>query len=256
MKPAKLAKALVSGVEHALLYDHGMAIPKIKTGQIVVAPQRKPDLAAVIEKHLAPDRVVQYGAEEAPADRVRVVNDFIEEHWTAVPAKVTNMADVANGVVPIAAWKVTQHVRYQARSFAHMTGDEIRQHVLSLNQGIPDESYTGFYPTIAGNDVAHHDPTKQGMAAYQGGPALRGHATYDKQGRMTHDGVIRQGTEIRGGRAELRRVLKAKNYGEWDTGWQKHAERIAAEKKAAMKARHEVEREIASKKLPQKLGEI
>ncbi len=254
----KLVKALVRGVEYALLHDHGYATPKIKTGQVVIAPQRKPpSLAAIIEKQLAPERYVAFGIEEAPADRVRVVNDFIEERWTAVPAKVTNMADVANGVVPIAGFKVTQHVRYQARSFAHMTGDEIREHVMSLQQAPEDDrTYMGYYPTIAGNALAHHDPTKQGMAAYQGGNILRGNASYDRNGRMTHDGIVRQGTEIRGGRAELRRVLKQKNYGEWDTGWHKHAQRIAADNKAEMKARHEVQREIANKKLPQKLGEV
>ncbi|MGB8520791.1 MAG: hypothetical protein WCD38_11580 [Candidatus Tumulicola sp.] len=246
-KADKLAKALVRGVEHALLHDYGYTSPKIKTGQVVLAPTRRKTLAAAIAKHLAPERFVAYGAEQAPASRVREVNDYIEERWLAVPAPVRSMADVANGVVPIAGWTVTQHVRYAPQPLNDMAPDELREKLCSISvQTNDDATYAGHYPTIPGRDVAHYDDSKQGMAAYQGGAVLRGEAT------ATSDGIIRGGREIRGGRTEWRKAMKETNCEIWDKGWFKHADRIKAEKAYERKKKHDVRVEMKVKKLPMK----
>ena len=234
-------------MEHALLHDHGYATPTIKTGQVVIAPTRRKSLAAAIAKHLAPERFVAYGAEQAPADRVREINDYVEERWIAVPAPVRSMAEVANGVVPIAGWKVTQHVRYAPQTLDSMSPAELREKLLSIGVQVNDDAqYNGHYSTLRGRDVAHYDESKQGMAAYQGGAVLRGEAT------ATHDGVVRGGREIRGGRTEWKRAMKESNCEIWDRGWFKHAERIKAEKAYERKKKHDVRVEQKVKKLPLK----
>jgi hypothetical protein len=246
-KSVKLIKALVRGVEHALLHDHGYASPKIKTGQVVLAPSRHKSLAVAIAKHLAPERFVAYGAEEAPAQRVREINEYVEERWVAIPAPIANMAQVANGIVPIAGWKITQHVRYAPQTLDAMSPEERQEKLQSIGVQTNDDAvYSGFYPTLRGRDVAHYDESKQGMAAYQGGAALRGEAT------ATHDGVIRGGREIRGGRTEWKKAMKESNCEIWDRGWFKHADRIKAEKAYERKKKHDVRVEMKVKKLPMK----
>jgi hypothetical protein len=243
----KLIAGLALGLDAALTDKFALRHATLKTGSVVIFPskQRQRDLAAIIEKQLAAPRYVDVAAEAPPAERVRAINAFIEERWTAVPkayqgtrAEVMAAVMADGGVPAIAGWKVTQHVRYAGRSFATMSPAEVQEHLLSLQIAPEEDRYAGYYATIKGNDVAHLD-----------GKVLRGKAT------ATHDGVIRGGTEIRS-RAHLKRVMKERGYGVWDKGWQRETDRIESRKQQERKERFDVIKEKADKSLPRLLGEL
>jgi hypothetical protein len=254
----------------------------LKTGAAIVMRAQQ----GVVEQHrhgveatLAAPRFVTFGTEDAPKNRIRVLSPSVEEHWEAVPEKIP-FGDPIPMTVPIAGFRVTQHVREQhctcdgakfeqrsdglihvrcGRPAKSRVQGEIAEHIMAL-QIAPEEDalYCGYYPGIKGNDPLHHDPTKTGMAAWQGGDIVRAKyepARGDGVWRATNDGTpIRGGTEIRGGRREYRE--KTKGYYHWDSGTQAHLDRIDAGKKAERAKQFEVNQEKAHAQLPRKLGEL
>jgi hypothetical protein len=247
-----------------VLSDPGSKPPTLTTGVVVIASTQRPDrfeaLRASLEGSLAAERYVVVGAEAVPANRARRLNAFVEERWSAVNATLPEDATLAevltfaqNGVIPVIGWRVTQHVAMR-RSFADMTSEEIRQHVLSLQQA-PDDAYlNGYYPTIAGNDVAHYRSGATGMDAHRGGAVVKGQPTFDANGRMTHDGTVRGGTEVRGGRSAYREATKG--YEAFGPGWFRDVDKIKADK--AAKRNRQTELEIAKRDalLPRSIGEL
>ncbi len=228
----KLVGALGTALEH-LQSDPGARPASIKTGSVVIAPAT----AAV------------------PASRKQQVGPNLEARWTPIAANLEHLSlnelakVTANGQVPVAGWEVTYHKIRKGVDFESMSGEELRAHVLSLSIAPEDDAlYNGYYATIKGNDVAHHDPNASGMAAFQGGRVLRGNAT------ATHDGTIRGGTEIRGGRAEYKR--KTKGYEAMDAGYWAHVDRIKAEKAAERQRKTDLELAQIDAKLPRKIGEL
>lgn len=78
-----------------------------------------------------------------------------------------------------------------------------------------DAFYDGIYETIPGNDPIILD-----------GQILRGEATYDENGKMTHDGIVR-GTMITKGRREYNE--RTKGFIHWDKAFAAQREAAQAE---------------------------
>lgn len=216
-----------------------------------------------------------------PAHRLKMLKfsdgRVVYECWTPVPRPIESFAELT-GQLPIGEWMLTYHV-YDAHwcdcpqaKLTVTTWDDgsvhaihkdcgrerpsrvegnIDDHVSSLQLAPEDDStYNGYYGTIRGNDVAHHDPTATGMRAFQGGDALRA-------GQPNADGSfseIRGGTEIRGGRREWRE--KTKDYVQMDNGYWKDVDRYAGEVKAQRDRKMALNEEIVHKRLPRKIGEV
>jgi len=260
----RIVAALASALER-LLHDPGREPARLKTGSVIVefAEARERKLESVVAASLPAPRFTGPNDPERPTDNRRRVNAFVEEVWTAIPFAFEDLstadlaAAVANGVVPIMGYEVRQVVSHR-ESWVSMNAEQRQEVLQSIGQyhRHEDHVYNGHYPTIRGHDVAHHDPNAVGMAAYQGGNVLRGRPAYDASGKMVHDGTVRGGTEIRGGRAEYRRVLKQKGYEPFDKGYFAHVDRIKADQQAARDAKHKIAQEKADAMLPRKLGEL
>lgn len=253
----KVAEAIVTGVER-LLRDPGMNAPAIRTGQVIIEQMtplnRVAMLQRALESKLAPEHYVNHGPDVAvPAGRVRQVAPWIVEEWEAVPAALDDagMYEAAmTGVVPTAGWRVRQRVTLK-QTWVDMNPAERAEVLQSINGQVDEDAiYNGYYPTIKGNDVAHHDPTQQGMRAFQGGAVIKGNPSADG----IHDGTIRGGTEIRGGRREYRE--RTKNYVTYGPGYWEHVERIRAELQAKRDKFHRIAMEKADASLPRQLGEL
>lgn len=258
----KAAVVIVEGVER-LLHDPGAVAPSIKTGQVIVGVERRPArsrfevLRASVEQALKPDRFVAENtldASHVPPSRRRAVGPFVEEVWEAVPAALDDagMFQVAaTGIIPIAGYNVRQVVTLK-QTWDDMSAAQRQETLQSIGQYHRHEDviYNGYYPTIKGNDVAHHDPDATGMAAFQGGAVIRGNPSADGH----HDGTIRGGTEIRGGKREWRE--KTKNYYEFGPGYFADVERIKAARQHKLNERHRIELEKIDALLPRKIGEL
>ena len=186
----KMAGAVAEGLE-ALMRDPGFHPPRIKTGRAILSPSVAPerDLRAVLESALARPRVVVHGTEPVPYSRTRAISKYIEERWEPVHAVLKDdsppslLAAISQGQAPIEAWKVTQHVVIPKRGFAQMSPDEIREHVLSLQQAPSDAYLNGVYPTLKGRRITggrreYREATK--------GMVLWGSETNDKAGWTGH----------------------------------------------------------------------
>lgn len=259
----RLLGALLEGVDR-LSRDPGARHPQLKTGTVIVemaqemaAVPRIAALQAALETKLARPRYVGAADEIPPIGRTVQVAPWIEERWTAVPKELTDTelwTVAATGIVPIAGWRVTQHVTLKA-TWMDMDVEARAEVLMSINAHVEDDAiYNGYYPTIKGDDVAHHEIGQSGMRAFQGGDVIKGNAKFNAAGDMIHDGTIRGGTEIRGGRAEWRR--KTKNYAMFDKGYFKHVERIRAQKQAEREARQQTEIEKVDALLPRRIGEL
>jgi hypothetical protein len=184
-----------------------LSVPPALRGQ---APTTTVD----IEKHLQISRVLTADA-EVPSSRVRVISAFVEEHFQPIydiPIGSTDLAAIAKAAQhpTIIGWKVTQHARKEAQAKAPMSKEEFVEHVQSLHfPEMSDEAYNQYLDFVKGNDPCIVD-----------GNVLRGTPTFDSDGRMTHDGVIRGGTQIRGGKRDYRE--KTKGYAHVDQGWWKN----------------------------------
>jgi len=74
----------------------------------------------------------------------------------------------------------------------------IAERVRSLHIQVDEDAiYNGSYPSLPGNDVAHHNPDARGMAAFQGGEIIR-----------KPDGTPVRCKEIRHGRREHREATR------------------------------------------------
>lgn len=173
---------------------------------------------AQVEHGLAAPRFASLD-ESAPHDRVRQVSAYVEEHWSPVYAK-TESADLAtillNSQKQI-GWHVTQRESEQSRLArkAQQNSEDFIEVLQSCQVQASDAFYDGIYETIPGNDPIILD-----------GQILRGEATYDENGKMTHDGIVR-GTMITKGRAEYRE--RTKGFITWDAGFAAQREAAQAE---------------------------
>ncbi len=198
---------------------------------------------AAVERALAPARFVSVN-DAAPGPKVRAVSAFIEEEWAPVYATAKTLAEVqrlaASGPTLI-GWRVSQRPRsphcdcttarftkrgdewvHEAcgRTGQHLTDEEFIEIAQTLSIQASDEYYNGLYPTIpGGTDEIVID-----------GELLRGQPTYDANGKMTHDGIVR-GTVIKHGRTEYRE--KTKGMVLWDKGVVKEREKAIAAEAAA-----------------------
>lgn len=168
---------------------------------------------------LAPSRFVPAAeAIDVPASRVRQVSAFAEERWEPVHLKTdsTDMMEILRASETVIGWNVTQQPSASSRARNKMNSEDFREIVESLQIQASDEHLNGYYETIPGDDPVILD-----------GQILKGEATYDENGRMTHDGTIRGGTMITGGRAEYRE--KTKGFIHWDKGGLEQREKAIAE---------------------------
>ena len=167
---------------------------------------------AHLEATLAPTRFVALAdALDVPADRSRMVSAFVEERWAPVYA-ATDSADLVTILLASQrqiGWSVTQHESQQSRLArrSRQNAEDFVEVMQTCQIQASDEWANGYYETIAGNDPCVID-----------GEILRGEATYEwnedgSRGKMIHDGIVRGGTMITGGRREYR--AKTKGYVHW-----------------------------------------
>ena len=175
---------------------------------------------------------------DIPKSRMRVATQYVEEHFTPVydTARFSGMAEAIRANTTVIGWWVEERARtpycdcMQAhlemqdgklvhaacgRARAHIDDAEFVEHIQRLQFAPSDDFYNTYYPTIPGNDPVIID-----------GKVLKGAPKYDERGRVVHDGTIRGGTQMRGGRAEYRH--RTKGMALWDKGFVK--ERAAAYK--------------------------
>lgn len=230
------------------------------------------------------------GAVDVPESRIRVISErdgkLVHACFEKVDAPISsrNLGDIARAAqsaAPRFVWRVTYRLHdWEWCSCAHATlslvGDgasatlyhencgrfrasrtdgPIDEHVASLQFAPSDEIYNGYYPTIAGNDIAHYNENAEGMDAHRGGETLYGETGLDNQNRVIEAAQpIRGGTEIRGGRAEHRRLTK--DLIAWDSGTQKMLDRHKAEAKAKRREKNTIALEKLLNRAPQTLFQV
>ena len=204
---------------------------------------------------------------------------IVYEVWTPIPRPLAlhEIGLAANGQIPIGSWRLTYHVYSpewctcpRAMLTPHQHGlfhvdcgrlkkskveGAFDEHVRNLHmQTRDDEIYNGYYPTIPGNDIAHFNPHERGMAQHQGGePILKYNPEILPNGKIA-DPYLRGGTEIRGGRAEHKRLTKDAT--ELGPGSTKEWEKRQAEKKAKQKASDRLKVEKIIQRGPRQIGEL
>lgn len=238
----KAAKAVISAFDR-LLGDPGGITPRYQTGKVSLQrarPHAQAEIEARLKATLPSPRFVALEAEEKPpADRIRVLGEYLVERWEAVPKRLEGattaeiVAQAGNGVLPIAGWRVSMEVRRrQGVDFSAMTRAEVEQHVLSLQQAPSSSIYEGFYSSIPGNDVCVFDPTKKGMEQHQGGQRIRlpNPPRHPNGKPIEGEEFLKGGTWIRG-RRHHREATKGMIHA--GPGFTAHVDRIKAERKAA-----------------------
>jgi hypothetical protein len=205
---------------------------KPRAGLPIAAPfsaRAEMGTSAEVERALAAPRFVRADEADAPANRVRQVSAFVAERWAPVYAKTESMdlVEILRASETLIGWQVTQHVhsahcdcthaRFEIESDGRMvhhacgrarkpiSAEAFNEIVKSMQVQSTDDFYNGVYETIPGNDPIVLE-----------GELLCGQPTYDSEGRMTHDGIIR-GTMIKGGRREYRE--RTKGFVHWDKGF-------------------------------------
>lgn len=196
---------------------------------------------AQVERALAPVRFVAEHEATPPKDRVRQVSAFVNEVWEPVYQKSasTDLNEIFAASQTRVGWRVRQEVRSAwcdctkavfereadgefvhrscGRARKHLTAPEFAEVLQSAQIQATDEAYYTYAETIPGNDPV----------VMPDGNYLRGTPTFDADGRMTHDGIIRGGTQIKG-RKHYRQVTK--NVAHWDQGFlEKRAAGLAEE---------------------------
>jgi len=216
---------------------------------------------------LAPTYFVAAQNVDVPKSRVRQVSRYVDEHFSPVydTANTSNFAEAIRASKTLVGWHVTQKARsphcdcLQAtleleggtlvhracgRARKRVDDADFAEHILSLSIAPSDEFYNMYYPTIPGND-----PVIQ-----QDGSVLKGEAVY-KNGKMVHDGTIRGGTMIRGGRRQYRSLTKTMVH--WDKGHIKERARAYEEHQKGLLKRVRPMVEKANKeRLPRNLGNL
>lgn len=195
---------------------------------------------AHLEHTLAPVRFIRIEeVAHAPHNRVEQVSAYVEAHWSPVYAK-TDSADLATIIIASQTqigWSVTERESEQSRLArrAQQNAEDFIQVLQSTHIQASDAFYDGYYETIAGNDPVILD-----------GEILRGEATYEwnadgTRGAMTHDGIVRGGTQIRG-RQQYNAATKGMIH--WDKTFA--AQREAAQAEAASRPVRNVRRAMES----------
>lgn len=170
-----------------------------------------------LEHTLAAPRFVSMAeASDVPRDRTRQVSAYVSEHWAPVYEKTDSLdwATIVLASQKQIGWTVTQRESQQSRTArrAQQNAEQFVEICASAQIQANDDWANGYFETIPGNDPVVLD-----------GQILRGEATYDENGKMTHDGIVRGGTMITKGRREYN--AKTKGFVTWDKGtWQKHIE--------------------------------
>jgi hypothetical protein len=171
-----------------------------------------------IQQALAAPRFVSMEeAVDVPRDRVRQVSAYVEEHWTPKMA-ATESTDLAVILVTSqqqVGWTVTQRPAASTRARKYQSQEEFEQVIQSAQIQASDDIYNGYFETIPGNDPCVIN-----------GEVLRGQPVY-KDGKMVHDGIVRGGTMIRGGRREYRE--KTKDMVHWGPGFLEERAKVQAE---------------------------
>lgn len=215
---------------------------------------------------LAPQRVIAAEEVKVPYSRVRQVSRYVEEHYAPVydVPQFSGLAEAMRANTTVVAWTVTQVARsphcdcakarlnMEAGTLVHkacgrarrrVSDEEFAEHLARL-QFIPsDDFYNTDYPTIPGKDPIVVD-----------GKVLRGEPVY-RDGKMVHDGIIRQSTRMTRGRREWRE--KTKGMVLWDKGVvkerQKAYDKVQADFIAGVRPRmFKADKQM----LPRKLGEL
>ncbi len=187
------------------------SVYKERAGLPIDAPTairaKAPTTTFDVQRALQPERVLPADA-EVPKDRVRIVSAFIEEHFAPIYAAIdsTDLAVIFSTAPEIVGWRVTQHVRKDARAKAPMSAEQFYEHLQSLQIQASDAFYNQYLETVPGNDPVVID-----------GQVLRA-----KDGT-----VIRGGTQIRHGRKEY--AQKTKGFVHWDKGFHAKREEALAE---------------------------
>ena len=185
----------------------------------------KMEAPAHVEHVLAVPRFVAVGdVHDVPANRVREIGPYIEEVWSPVYRRTESIdhVEILLASREQVGWTVTQRESQASRSArrSRINAEEFEQVLLTAQIQASDDIYNGYFETIPGNDPCVID-----------GEILRGQPTYERnadgsRGKMIHDGIVRGGTMIRGGRREYRE--KTKGMVHWDAGFL--AERAKAQK--------------------------
>jgi hypothetical protein len=204
---------------------------------------------------------------DVPKSRMRVASRYIEEHFTPVyeTPRFSGMAEAIRANTTVLGWWVEERARsphcdcLQAklemrdgklthvacgRARAHISDQDFVEHIQHLQFAPSDDFYNTYYPTIPGNDPV-----------VLNGKVLKGAPKYDAQGRVVHDGTVRGGTQMRGGRAEYRH--RTKGMALWDKGFVKErdAAYAASQKKWIDGVRPRLFK-ADKQMLPRKLGQL
>lgn len=246
-----------------------------KGSEIAIVASARPK-TTVDAVSLAAPRFEAIGA-KVPSDRKRIVSATVEEVWSPVYASVhgDDVASVfralAGGMPAQTGWVVAQVTRSATCDCpgAKMTStdeglvhlacarphtrvgvehvEDFAEHIQSLTMVTGDsEIYNGFYGTLPGNDVAHHNADAKGMDRFREGMAIKNTSLVE--------GVLRGGTEIKGGRAEHRRQTKGMI--EVGPGYMRDIEKIQAAKKAKKVAENRMKIERIVAQAPIKFNEL
>ena len=201
-----------------------------------------------------------------PPNRMRLISRYVEEHYEPIAdtPRFSGMAEAIRAHSTVVAWKITQRVRSQhcdcrqatleledgklihkacGRARRYVADEDFAEHILTLQIAPSDDFYNTDYPTIPGNDPIEID-----------GKVLRGEPVY-RDGKMIHDGIIRQSTRMRHGRREYRE--KTKGMVLWDKGVIKEREKAyAASQKAWIDGVRPRMEKADKQMMPRKLGEL
>jgi hypothetical protein len=196
-----------------------LADPRGPLGEVVspaiVFKERQGLPIAAPHTQRAPARFIAAAdAIDVPIERVRQVSATLEEVWEPVyrPIDSTDLFTLLHTQPELLGWNVTTRALTRARRYLR---DEEEERIQSLQVIPSDAYYNGIYETIPGNDPIVLD-----------GEVLRGTPTYNPDGSIKHDGILR-GTVITGGRAEYRR--RTKGFVHWDKGFVAAREAAQAE---------------------------
>lgn len=196
----------------APVYKSRLGLPISNAHSVRAAMQAPSDIDRVVG---ATRFVSAQEAGSVPRNRVRQVSAFVEEVYAPVYARTdsTDLAEILRSSQQLVGWNVT--TQQTSASRARRSVEEVVEIMQTVQIQASDEFYNGLLQTVPGDDPVIID-----------GKVLRGTPTYDAQGRMTHDGIVR-GTMITKGRTEYNK--RTEGFVHWDKGFAKERERAIAE---------------------------
>lgn len=244
---------------------------------------------ALEEPRIQPERMSAPG-EVPPPGRLRVIGDSIIEHWEPIPAPIQRGQPFGSGVRTL-CYRIRQRKLEIADRFCQCLGTlrvrdgvhdgcglpvagralrgyaaesqdrfprSFAEHVANLHiAAMSDFDYDGYYPTIPGNDIAHHNPAKAGsadkMEQWRDGSVLRSRADDPRNPQYAGPSQpIRGGTEIRHGRREWRE--KTKDMRLVDSGYFADVQREARQQREKRLQEHKLRQEQLAKMMPRTTG--